>query len=204
MYIYLFHLDLILRRSHPFHPCKSIKSLFLLFLPRRRETIQATPRAADAHPLCSIAVTLCLTLSLWLAVPSLTTAVTIAAPLFIADSPPQEQSQSLTEPIEGDRALPRGSADISSETLNRFVTAYRQVLTLVEERADELRRAETESKSLRIQRDLENEAIATIEKTGLTWQEYVQLLSLANSDVELSERIVIQLQELAPSNEKDF
>lgn len=129
--------------------------------------------------------------------------LTQAAPLFIADSLPQAETQPLPETTEGDRALPRGSADISSETLSRFVTAYRQVLTLVEERADELRRAETESKSLRIQRDLENEAIATIEETGLTWQEYVQLLSLANSDVELSERIVIQLQELVSSSEQD-
>lgn len=187
MYIYLLSIALILKRSLALHPYRSIKSL-LFSLCRKR---------AIAHFLRCGVLMVCLTLSLW----SVKMPVAQSASVWIAEAS-IEEAQPQAEPSEGDRLLPRGSADISSETLNRFVTAYRQVLNLVEERADELRRAETETKSLRIQRDLENEAIAAIEDAGLTWQQYVQLLSLANNDAELSERIVTQLQEFTPPDEE--
>lgn len=191
MYIYLFNIDFILKRSQALDPRRFIKSLLFLW------------KRAIARRVCCTLLLGCLMLSLWSASPSLAK----SAPLFIAEATSSAETQPEALPQadsgEGDRPSPRGSADISSETLNRFVTAYRQVLNLVEERADELRRAETETASLRIQRDLENEAIATIEDAGLTWQEYVQLLSLANSDADLSERIVTQLQELGTLEEKN-
>ncbi|MBD1825462.1 DUF4168 domain-containing protein [Cyanobacteria bacterium FACHB-DQ100] len=84
---------------------------------------------------------------------------------------------------------------IPSEKLNQFVQSCLEVVTLIERREGELQAAETESESARIQRDIEAEAIAIIERNGLTRQEYLQLLSLANVDPEFGERVATLLQE---------
>jgi len=84
---------------------------------------------------------------------------------------------------------------IPSEKLNQFVQACLQVVALIERREGELQAAETDSESARIQQDIEGEAIAIIEKNGLTRQEYLQLLSLANVDSEFGERVATLLQE---------
>jgi len=90
-----------------------------------------------------------------------------------------------------------GAEDISSDKVSQFVHAYLKVLALVEQREGDLQAAETQLESLRVQQEIETEAFATIESAGLTWQEYLQLLGLANTDPEFGERIVIQLQEIA-------
>jgi hypothetical protein len=94
------------------------------------------------------------------------------------------------------QVAPKADAStISSEKLTQFVHACLQVVALIERREGELQAAETESESLRIQRDIEADAIAIIEKDGLTRQEYLQLLSLANVDPEFGERVATLLQE---------
>lgn len=87
--------------------------------------------------------------------------------------------------------------NIPSEKVTQFVNAYLQVVALIERREGELQAAETESESLRIQRDIEMEAIILIETAGLNRQEYLQLLSLANVDPEFGERVVTLIQETA-------
>lgn len=88
--------------------------------------------------------------------------------------------------------------DISSEKISQFVQAYVQVVELIDQREDELQQAETESESLRIQHDIVAEAFSKIEDTGLSQQEYLQLLGLANIDPEFGERIATQLEEMRP------
>lgn len=83
---------------------------------------------------------------------------------------------------------------ISSEKISQFVQAYLQVVTLIDRREGELQGAETESESLRIKQEIEAGAMSLIETEGLTFQEYLQLLTLANVDPEFSDRIVAQLQ----------
>jgi hypothetical protein len=85
--------------------------------------------------------------------------------------------------------------DISSEKVSQFVQAYVQVIKLVERREGDVQSAETQSESLQIQQEIEAEAFEAIASTGLTWQEYLQLLGLANTDPEFGERIATQLQE---------
>ena len=87
------------------------------------------------------------------------------------------------------------SNDIPSGKVNQFVQAFLQVLDLIERREGELQGAETESESLRIQREIETEALEIIAAAGLTKTEYLQLLGLANTDSEFGERVVAQLQE---------
>jgi hypothetical protein len=84
---------------------------------------------------------------------------------------------------------------ISPEKVSQFVRAYLQVVSLVEQREGELQAAETDSESLRVQQETEAEALSLIEAEGLTIQEYMQLLSLANIDPEFGDRIALQLQE---------
>jgi Domain of unknown function (DUF4168) len=83
---------------------------------------------------------------------------------------------------------------ISSEKISQFVQAYLQVVALIDQREGELQGAETESESLRIKQEIETAAMSLIETAGLTFQEYLQLLTLANVDPEFSDRIVAQLQ----------
>ena len=85
--------------------------------------------------------------------------------------------------------------NIPSEKVSQFVQSFLQVLDLIERREGELQGAETEAESLRIQRDIETEALAIIEAAGLTKSEYLQLLGLANTDSEFGERVAMQLQE---------
>jgi hypothetical protein len=109
----------------------------------------------------------------------------------LADGVPTEEP-----PIE--QLLPRfglNSANIPSEKVSQFVSACLQVVALIERREGELQGAETESESLHIEQEIEAEALAIIEQAGLTRQEYLQLLGLANTDPEFGERIAIQLQE---------
>ncbi len=84
---------------------------------------------------------------------------------------------------------------IPTEKVNKFVQAYLQVWQLISRREGELQAAETELESLRIAQEIETEAFAIIEQAGLTNQEYLQLLGLANIDPEFGERVATQLQE---------
>ncbi|WP_082065343.1 DUF4168 domain-containing protein [Aliterella atlantica] len=84
---------------------------------------------------------------------------------------------------------------IPAEKVNKFVQAYLQVWQLISQRQGELQAAETELESLRIEQDVEAKASAIITQSGLTKQEYLQLLGLANVDPEFGERVAMQLQE---------
>ncbi len=89
----------------------------------------------------------------------------------------------------------RSASDISSEKVSQFVSAYLQVLRLIEQREGILQGAETQSEAQQLEQEVETEALGIIEAAGLTWQEYLQLLGLANIDPEFGERIAAQLQE---------
>ncbi len=131
--------------------------------------------------------TLCLVLSLWCGF-SLNMTAASAQDLL---NPP------LDIPIE-QPTFTRHSLDpgnIPSEKVSQFVYACLQVVKLIESREGELQAAETESESLQIEQEIEAEALSIIEKAGLTRQEYLQLLGLANTDPEFGERVAIQLQE---------
>ncbi len=124
---------------------------------------------------------------------------TLAAELPIQSSliPTTERSSSPPEPLEPSRPNHDSSA-ISSEKVSQFVSAYLQVLALIERREGELRSAETTAESRQLEQDIQAQAFAIIEQAGLTRQEYLQLLGLANTDPEFSDRIIIQLQEAQP------
>ncbi|MGG6294289.1 DUF4168 domain-containing protein [Leptolyngbya sp. AN02str] len=123
----------------------------------------------------------------------------VMLPSFPALAEPAPQSELQAEPII--EPLPRSfnlqAEDISSEKVSQFVHAYLQVLNLIEQREGDLQSAETQLESLRVQQEIETDAFAMIESSGLTWQEYLQLLGLANTDAEFGERVVNQLQEAA-------
>ncbi|MEP0870490.1 DUF4168 domain-containing protein [Trichocoleus desertorum AS-A10] len=133
-------------------------------------------------------------------------ALLVVAGLFVAvwSSPAIAWAQSLpTAPISVELSPEQpasshsnlDSNDIPSEKVNQFVHAFLQVLDLIERREGELQGAETESESLRVQREIETEALAIIATAGLTKTEYLQLLGLANTDSEFGERVAAQLQE---------
>lgn len=87
------------------------------------------------------------------------------------------------------------SNNIPSEKVSQFVQACLQVVTLIERREVNLQAAETDAESTQIEQEIEAEALAIIERNGLTRQEYLQLLGLANTDPEFGERVAVQLQE---------
>lgn len=89
------------------------------------------------------------------------------------------------------------SGDIASEKVNQFVQAYLQVLQLIEQHEGELQGAETDLEAQQVERQVEAEALSVIKTVGLTQQEYLQLIGLANVDPEFGERLAAQLQEVS-------
>lgn len=134
------------------------------------------------------AVLLSLSLLLWLGCG--------LSPSIAADLTETEAGSPMTEPIAPNRSGLDANA-ISSEKINQFVRAYLQVVALIEQRESDLQGTETESESLQMQREIQAAALGLIEAQGLTLQEYLQLLGLANIDPEFGERVAAQLQEAA-------
>lgn len=114
-------------------------------------------------------------------------------PTFAQASTPESESMEIAEPSPRPTSL--DASTIPSGKVSQFVQACVQVVKLIERREGELQAAETELESLRIEQEIEAEALAIIEQAGLTKQEYLQLLSLANVDPEFGDRVAAQLQE---------
>lgn len=119
--------------------------------------------------------------------------VAIHSPAVAAELPAQDPSATAQQSAPSRSVLDPSS--IPSEKVSEFVHACLQVVALIERREGELQGSETESESLRVEQEIESEALAIIQKGGLTRQEYLQLLGLANTDPEFGERIAVQLQE---------
>ncbi|MEB3826921.1 DUF4168 domain-containing protein [Phormidium sp. CCY1219] len=117
------------------------------------------------------------------------------AAVSLADSP--RDLPTLTAPLEQapQARPPLDASTIPSEKVSQFVRAYLQVLTLIDERSEELLNAETTEDSHRLEGEIEAEALCFIKDAGLTQQEYLQMLSLANIDPEFGERIAAGLEE---------
>lgn len=118
-------------------------------------------------------------------------------PVFAQELPEarggKEASIQQTSPI-------RPSLDASTipaEKVSQFVEAYLQVLDLIEGQQPQLQATETELEYRRKQEEIQGKALAIIKQVGLTQQEYLQLLNLANIDPEFGERVATQLQEAA-------
>ena len=109
-------------------------------------------------------------------------------------------SQAFSDFPDLDRSEPQRSSilsadDVSSEKLSAFVTAYVAVMDVVERQEIPWQNAESESEALRLQQEVEEEAIAKIEASGLSQAEYLQLLDLIQVDTELGETIASLLQD---------
>jgi hypothetical protein len=109
-------------------------------------------------------------------------------------------SQAFSDVPDLDRSEPQRSSilsadDVSSEKLSAFVTAYMAVMDVVERQEISWQNAESESEALRLQQEVEEEAIAKIEASGLSQAEYLQLLNLIQVDTELGETIASLLQD---------
>ncbi|GAB4134602.1 MAG: hypothetical protein Fur0046_06590 [Cyanobacteria bacterium J069] len=107
---------------------------------------------------------------------------------YAAEPALSDSSALIDQPLSPPTSL--SAEDVFSEKVNQFVQAYLKVLKLVASRESELQSAETQLKSLRVQQEVEAEALTLIEAAGLTQPEYLQLLGLANTDLEFRERMV--------------
>ncbi|MBM0741769.1 DUF4168 domain-containing protein [Phormidium sp. CLA17] len=124
----------------------------------------------------------------------------IASSIFLSSSGFAANLPKLPEQILEQPLITRPNLDpgnIPSEKVNQFVRACLQVVKLIERREGELQSTEGNAESRRLEQEIEAEALAIIETAGLTRQEYLQLLGLANTDPEFGERVANQLQELA-------
>ncbi|PPT06104.1 hypothetical protein CKA32_002471 [Geitlerinema sp. FC II] len=131
-------------------------------------------------------------------------AIALSVWLFCFNFSAIVRADDTTSATENNTAIPEvtvpdtvDSNTISSEKVSQFATAYLQILDLLDRRGNELQEAETTSELQRIERELEAEIIEVIDEVGLTPPEYLQLLTLANTDSDFGERVVTQLQEIA-------
>lgn len=88
------------------------------------------------------------------------------------------------------------SGTISSEKVSQFANAYIGIVDLISGRSEELQQAETAEEYNQLEQELEAAAIEIIQETGLTPPEYLQLLTLADTDTEFSERVATQIQDI--------
>jgi Domain of unknown function (DUF4168) len=79
--------------------------------------------------------------------------------------------------------------------LNQFVAAYAGIMALVERQGMAWQSAASEAEAMRLQQEVEQAALETIDKAGLSRAEYRQLLNLAQVDDELGETIAALLQD---------
>ncbi len=124
----------------------------------------------------------------------------IASGIFLSSSVlavdlPKLPERFLEQPLIARPNLDPGN--IPSEKVNQFVRACLQVVKLIERREGDLQSIEVSAESRRLEQEIEAEALAIIETAGLTRQEYLQLLGLANTDPEFGERVANQLQEVS-------
>ena len=117
---------------------------------------------------------------------------------MLAASAPDATGAATAEPS---RSVPNqpDTGDIPSETVSQFVSAYLAVVDLIDQREPDLQRAETESESLQMQRQVQAQAFQLIQAAGLTRQQYWQLLGLANTDADFRERVLAQVEEASLS-----
>lgn len=114
----------------------------------------------------------------------------LPSPLALADA----SSETMAAPPAAS-ATELNATDIPSEKVDQFVSAYLSVAHLIDDRSEDLQRAETETESRQLQRAIEAAAFGLIEDTGLSRQDYFQLLGLANTDPEFRDRVLAQLEE---------
>lgn len=115
---------------------------------------------------------------------------------WAATSEPSAESSSVGSTTPDALVITPDSSAVPTEKVTQFVQAYLQVLALLDRREGELRQAETAAEAERLESEIETEAFAAIEAFGLTTQEYLQLLGLANGDPDFGERVAARLQEL--------
>ncbi len=124
----------------------------------------------------------------------------IASGIFLSSSVLAVDLPKLPERFLEQPLIARPNPDpgnIPSEKVNQFVRACLQVVKLIERREGDLQSIEVSAESRRLEQEIEAEALAIIETAGLTRQEYLQLLGLANTDPEFGERVANQLQEVS-------
>lgn len=116
----------------------------------------------------------------------------VALPSWAVGDPASAATETI--PSLSAKSQPDASA-VPSETVSRFVSAYLEVVKLIESREQSLQSAETETESLQMQQEIQAEAVALIQSHDLTLPAYWELLGLANSDPEFRERVLAQMEE---------
>lgn len=114
---------------------------------------------------------------------------------FVGGLAAQAQTDSTTASAPSMPSPELNATDIPSEKVDQFVLAYLEVVALIDDRTEELQRAETEAESWQLQQTIEADAFTAIEEAGLSRRDYFQLLGLANSDPEFRDRVLAQLEE---------
>ncbi len=126
--------------------------------------------------------------------------ILISQSVMMVPTAAMADSQTFPASSALDRSEPQRSSivsadDVSSEKLSAFVMAYAAVMDVVERQEIPWQNAESESEAAMLQQELEEEAIAKIEASGLSQAEYLQLLNLIQVDTELGETIAALLQD---------
>lgn len=119
----------------------------------------------------------------------------ITGPTMAMEATPAVSDAPAPVRSDAERSSVVSADDVSSEKLSAFVTAYVAVMDVVERQEIPWQNAESESEALRLQQELEEDAIVKIEASGLSPAEYLQLLNLIQVDTELGETIAALLQD---------
>jgi len=113
---------------------------------------------------------------------------TLAATLIaaMAAMPIAATAQEGAAPPAGQHQQP---ANIDDATLQKFAAAYEQVGTLQEGLRQELESVESQDEAIELQRATQEKMVEAVRDTGMSVEEYNQVVGALGADPELQQRL---------------
>lgn len=115
-------------------------------------------------------------------------AMTVAAPIAVAQQAQQPQSEAQ-------------AADIAEEDLQKFALAAIEVQRVNQAYQPRFQEAESEDEQQQIQQQAAQEAAEAVQQAGLTVEEYNQYSRIAVENPQVAERVNEYIQEILPEQQ---
>lgn len=111
-----------------------------------------------------------------------------------AHSEPQQGQPAQGQPQQGQPAQPPAEVNISDAQLEKFVTAFGEVRELEQAFTRELEEIDNQEEAQALQQSTQQKMMGAVEDSGLSVEEYNEIVSAMRQDPELREEIISQVE----------
>lgn len=126
-------------------------------------------------------------------------AMSVAAPLALAQEPPQPQQPQAQQP--GFDQPQAGAADVAEEDLQRFAMAAIQVQQINQIYAPQVQEAQSPEQQEQIRQQANEAAAQAVQEAGLSIEEYNDISRLATQNPQVAEKVTSYIEEALPQQE---